>query len=163
MRTRLWYFNPKILNRRKYMKINKDIRYAAENTKQDIKTLSNEVNFQQFVVKQNEKLQAEQFNSLMKHIDDTGNRLSKSQNLRDLAKFKSLVKQFVKEAVDYGLQLKKDQSWDQFGQGKDLNIVKIMDEKLISLTEEVMNKESSHLNLLNKIGEIKGMLINLYT
>lgn len=145
------------------MKINKDIRYAAENTKQDIKTLSNEVNFQQFVVKQNEKLQAEQFNSLMKHIDDTGNRLSKSQNLRDLAKFKSLVKQFVKEAVDYGLQLKKDQSWDQFGQGKDLNIVKIMDEKLISLTEEVMNKESSHLNLLNKIGEIKGMLINLYT
>jgi len=145
------------------MKINKDIRYAAENTKQDIKTLGNEVNFQQFVVKQNEKLQAEQFNSLMKHIDDTGNRLSKSQNLRDLAKFKSLVKQFVKEAVDYGLQLKKDQSWDQFGQGKDLNIVKIMDEKLISLTEEVMNKESSHLNLLNKIGEIKGMLINLYT
>ncbi|PKG22454.1 YaaR family protein [Niallia nealsonii] len=145
------------------MKINKDIRYAAENTKQDIKITSNEVNFQQFVVKQNEKLQAEQFSSLMKHIDDTGNRLNKSQNLRDLAKFKSLVKQFVKEAVDYGLQLKKDQSWDQFGQGKDLNIVTVIDEKLISLTEEVMNKESSHLNLLNKIGEIKGMLINLYT
>ncbi|GKU85040.1 YaaR family protein [Niallia sp. NCCP-28] len=145
------------------MKINKDIRYAAENTKQDIKIASNEVNFQQYVVKQNEKLQAEQFSSLMKHIDDTGNRLSKSQNLRDLAKFKSLVKQFVKEAVDYGLQLKKDQSWDQFGQGKDLNIVKVIDEQLISLTEEIRDKESSHLNLLNKIGEIKGMLINLYT
>jgi len=145
------------------MKINKDIRYAAENTKQDIKIASNEVNFQQFVVKQNEKLQAEQFSSLMKHIDDTGNRLSKSQNLRDLAKFKSLVKQFVKEAVNYGLQLKKDQSWDQFGQGKDLNIVKVIDEKLVSLTEEVMQKESSHLSLLHKIGEIKGMLINLYT
>ncbi|MFT8322607.1 MAG: YaaR family protein [Bacillus sp. (in: firmicutes)] len=145
------------------MKINKDIRITAEGTKQDIKNEQTGAKFQELVMKQNQKLQTGQLSTLIKNIDDAGKRLGRSQTLKELTKFKSLVKKFVKEAVGYGLELKKDQSWNQFGQGKDLNIVQVIDEKLIELTEEVMNKEKSSLTILNKIGEIKGMLINLYT
>lgn len=45
----------------------------------------------------------------MKNIDDIGNRLGRSQNLKDLTKYKSLVKQFVKEAVELGMKVKKRQ------------------------------------------------------
>ena len=41
-----------------------------------------------------------------------GNKLGEYQNLKDITKYKSLVKQFVKEAVECDLQVKKDNSWD---------------------------------------------------
>lgn len=144
------------------MKINKDIRVSTDATKQEIKSGQAEMKFRELVTKQSEKLKTGQLQTLIKSIDDTGNRLGRSQNLKDLNKFKSLVKQFVKEAVDYGIGLKKDKSWDHFGQGRDLSVVQVVDEKLVELTEEVMSKEKNGLNILGKIGEIKGLLINIY-
>lgn len=144
------------------MKINKDLRISTEGTRQEIKSGSSEIRFQELVLRQNEKLQTNQLNALLKNIDDIGTRLSKSQNLKDLTKYKSLVKQFMKETVDYGLELKQNKSWDQLGQGRDLNTIKVIDEKLIQLTEEVRKKESRGLAILDTIGEIKGLLINIY-
>lgn len=89
------------------MKINKDIRVSTDATKQEIKSGQVETKFRELVTRQSEKLQSGQLQTLIKSIDDTGNRLGRSQNLKDLNKFKSLVKQFVKEAVDYGIGLKK--------------------------------------------------------
>lgn len=43
-----------------------------------------------------------------------------------------------------------------------MSVVQVVDEKLVELTEEVMSKEKNSLNILGKIGEIKGLLINIY-
>lgn len=145
------------------MKINKDIRIGTEGAKIELKGNTSETKFRGLVQQQNEKLKVEQLNDLIKNIDDMGNVLGRSQNLKDLTKYKSLVKQFVKEAVEYGLQVKKDNSWDQFGQGRDLNTVQVIDDKLVELTEEVISKDKSGIKILDKIGEIKGLLINIYT
>jgi len=145
------------------MKINKDIRLNSEGTRIETKGSLGNSKFRGYVQQQNEKLKVEQLQNLMKNIDDTGNRLGRSQNLKDLTKYKTLVKQFVKEAVEFGMQVKKDNSWDQFGQGRDLNVVQVIDDKLVELTEEVIAKEKNSLNILDKIGEIKGLLINIYT
>jgi len=145
------------------MKINKDIRFSTEGTRIDLKGTVNDTKFRGLVQQQNEKLKVGQLQNLMKNIDLMGSKLGKSQNLKDLTKYKSLVKQFVKEAVEYGLQVKKDNSWDQFGQGRDLNTVQVIDDKLVELTEEIMVKEKNGLRILDRIGEIKGLLINLYT
>ena len=145
------------------MKINKDIRFSTEGTRIDLKGTVNDTKFRGLVQQQNEKLKVGQLQNLMKNIDLVGSKLGKSQNLKDLTKYKSLVKKFVKEAVEYGLQVKKDNSWDQFGQGRDLNTVQVIDDKLVELTEEIMAKEKNGLRILDRIGEIKGLLINLYT
>lgn len=145
------------------MKINKDIRINSEGTRIEAKGSLSGSKFQGYVQQQNEKLKVEQLQTLMKNIDDIGNRLGRSQNLKDLTKYKSLVKQFVKEAVEFGMEVKKDSSWDQFGQGRDLSVVHVIDDKLVELTEEVITKEKNSLNILDKIGEIKGLLINIYT
>lgn len=41
--------------------------------------------------------------------------------------------------------------------------MKEIDDKLIQLTEEMMDQEKPAIDLLERIGEIKGLLINLYT
>lgn len=146
------------------MKINQDLRMKMENIRQDQKQSAGDgAKFYELVQKQGEKMQASQLQGLLKDIDAAGERLARSRTFKDLAKFKTLVKKFVKEAVDFGMELKQSHSWNQFGQGRSLKVVETVDEKLSELTDELMKKEESSIDILGKVGEIKGLLINLYT
>ena len=42
-------------------------------------------------------------------------------------------------------------------------IVKEVDKALIDLTNSVLDKEKNSLDILSRVGEIKGLLINMYT
>lgn len=100
---------------------------------------------------------------MLSDIEVFGKKLTKSRNLKDLARFKGLVKRFVKETVDNGLNIETSRSFDIYGNTRTLALVKALDEKLIELTEDMMNQEKPSIDLLERIGEIKGLLINLYT
>lgn len=118
--------------------------------------------FSELVVKQGTKLQSEQLTRLIGDISSTGERLAKSRSLRELARFKMLVKRFLQEAVNYGLETKQNHTWNRFGEGRRLKIVETIDQHLIELTEDLLNEEKQTIDLLEKIGEIKGLLVNLY-
>jgi uncharacterized protein len=146
------------------MKINHDVRVGMDKIRNETKTASTSTNqFAQYVVQQEKKLQTEQLHRLMMEIDEVGERLSRSRNFKDLAKFKTLVKRFVREAVEFGMDLRQSHTFNQFGEGRRLNIVETIDEKLVELTETVLQKEKQSIDVLDQIGEIKGLLINLYT
>lgn len=145
------------------MKINQDIHIGRNQaqTRQVQQQATN--NFGSLVVKQGQKMQTEQLTRLLGDISTAGDRITKSRNLRDLAKFKMLIKRFLKESVSFGMELKQSHTWNRFGEGRRLKIVDTIDEKLIELTEDILNEEKDSVDLLAKIGEIKGLLINLYT
>ena len=145
------------------MKINQDIHIGRNQaqTRQVQQQATN--NFGSLVVKQGQKMQTEQLTRLLGDISTAGERITKSRNLRDLAKFKMLIKRFLKESVSFGKELKQSHTWNRFGEGRRLKIVDTIDEKLIELTEDILNEEKDSVDLLAKIGEIKGLLINLYT
>ncbi|KUP04239.1 hypothetical protein Q73_16255 [Bacillus coahuilensis m2-6] len=146
------------------MKINQDIRVGIDSSRLDTKqSPPNGRSFQSLVRTEGQKLQAEQLAKMFGDIEQAGARLARSRNARDLAKYKNLVKKFVEEAVEYGFDLKQSHTWNQFGEGRHLKIVRQIDEMLISLTEDLLDKEKPALHILNKIGEVKGLLINLYT
>jgi uncharacterized protein YaaR (DUF327 family) len=145
------------------MKISQDLRLNMDKVKQDFKPTINGGNkFYELVQKQDQKVQAEKIQELLNEISLAGGRLAQSRSFKDLAKFKTLVKRFVKDASEFGLELKNSHSWNQFGQGKSLSIVKVIDNKLIELTDEMVESEGKSIDILSKIGEIKGLLINLY-
>lgn len=146
------------------MKINQDIRLNTDKIRSEQKgTTNTSLKFNELVQKQDQKMQIGQLQNLLKDIESAGERLSRSRTFKDLSKYKTLVKKFVKEAVDFGMDLKQSHSWNQYGQGRSLKIVETIDEKLVELTEGVLEKEGNSIDLLGKIGEIKGLLINLYT
>jgi len=118
--------------------------------------------FGQMVTKQVDKLHGEQFTKLIGDISSAGDRIAKSRNLRDMAKFKMLVRRFLKDAVESGFELKQSHTWNQYGEGRQLKIIKTIDEKLIELAEDLLDEESTAVDLLGKIGGIKGLLISLY-
>lgn len=145
------------------MKVNSDYRTGLEKHQhgQFQKTQSGN-QFGKMVVKQGEKLHNEQITRLLGDITAAGDRMARSRNLRDMAKFKMLVRRFLKEAVETGLDLKESHTWNQYGEGRRLKVVQTIDEKLVELAQDLLDEEKNAVDLLGKIGEIKGLLINLY-
>lgn len=145
------------------MKINQDLRMNLNTNRSDLRPANQNGNrFGEMVVKQGSKMQSEQLTRLMGDISAAGDRVARSRNLRELARFKMLVKRFLQETVEHGLEMKQSQSWNRFGEGRRLKIVETIDDRLVELAEDILNEEKESIDLLAKIGEIKGLLINLY-
>lgn len=146
------------------MKISQEMRTQLDSAqKQSGKPMQGRANFDSIVQSQSRQLQEAQLDQLMKTISSQGERVARFRSFRDLAKYKRLIKDFVKESVQYGMNLKHSHSWNQHGQTRKLTIVEEVDEKLAELTDAVMDQEKKSIDLLGIIGEIKGLLINLYT
>jgi len=145
------------------MKINHELRMNPALARQDVRS-NREANnrFGDVLLKQDSKMQSEQLTRLLGDISTAGDRVAKSRSLRELARFKRLVKRFMEETVQYGIETKNAHTWNRFGEGLRLKIVETIDENLVQLAEDLLNEEKETIDLLDKIGEIKGLLINLY-
>ncbi|WP_068675871.1 YaaR family protein [Oceanobacillus sp. Castelsardo] len=103
----------------------------------------------------------QELDNMMKNISLQGEKLARSRNFKELAKFKKMIKSFLGETVSGGLRIKKEQSFNRNGSNH-LTLIKQVDEKLIELTEQIMSQEKKTVDILGLIGEIKGLLINIY-
>lgn len=147
----------------KELKINRDLRMDLNARKNDLRTNNqNASRFGDMVVKQGSKMQTEQLTRLMGDISAAGDRVARNRSLRELTRFKMLVKRFLQETVDHGMEMKQSHTWNRFGEGRRLKIVETIDEHLVELAKELLEEEKETIDLLDRIGEIKGLLINLY-
>jgi uncharacterized protein YaaR (DUF327 family) len=146
------------------MKIEQETRLGINNKQPEQKTINTKSSsFTSLVETQRQKLQYNQLENMMGELDNAGERLVRSRTFKDLAKYKTMVKKFMKETVDFGMNLKQSHSWNQYGEGRKLKLVETIDQHLVDLTDEFLKKDKSSIDLLGKVGEIKGLLINLYT
>ncbi len=118
--------------------------------------------FSSFMSKSQSKLQLESLNQFMTRLETQGQILAKQRTLENLRDYKKMVKGFIEEAITYGLQLSEKQSYHTNGSMKSHQIVEIIDQKLLELHDEVINNEEQGIEVLRLVGEIKGLLINLY-
>ena len=121
------------------------------------------ISFTEVMGKKREEVLYAKMTKMMQDIEDQGKILSKSQTVEDLKRYKKLVKEFMEDAVNNGLKLEEQRGFNRRGRTKVYKIVKEVDKKLIDLTNAVLDKEKNGLNILNLVGEIKGLLINMYT
>lgn len=140
------------------MKVNNEFRIAQEKIIKGLPAANHEkISFQDVFTARQLKLTREELQSYLIYIDEVGERLRRSRSFQDLARYKRLIKHFIQIAVDSGLALEKHPS-----QNRLLQLIETIDQKLLELTDEVFYKEKDNLRLLALIGEIKGLLINLY-
>jgi uncharacterized protein len=146
------------------VKISQDLLKQVDTSQKNIRTREpNQLSFDKLVQSQTQKMQHTELQKLMQDITMQGDRLARYRSFKDLVKFKRLIKRFVQEAVTNGMDLQKSLSFSYTGSSRSLTLVKQIDEKLLEVTEEIMSQEKKTVDLLGLIGEIKGLLINLYT
>ncbi|MBS4219328.1 YaaR family protein [Bacillus sp. FJAT-49711] len=121
------------------------------------------VRFSEVMAKGRENIVYERMAKLRQDIEAQGQKLAKSQTIEDFKKYKQLVKSFMEDAVKNGLQLEEQRGLDWRGRTKVYKIVKEVDKKLIDLANTVLDKEEKGLEILSLVGEIQGLLINIYT
>lgn len=129
--------------------------------KQPVDSKSNET-FANLVRKTQSNLHRESLNQLMNQVDLQGQRLSNQRTLENLRDYKNSVKKFIGESLNYGLQLSEKQSFQPGGSIKTHQLIEVIDQKLLDMNDEVLDKEKNGIDTLRMVGEIKGLLVNLY-
>lgn len=100
---------------------------------------------------------------LMEEISKQGKKISKKMDVRDMKKYRSLVKDFLNEVVNRSHEFSRENFLDKKGRHRVYGIIKLVDKNLDELATELMKEEKDHITILNKIGEIKGLLLDIFT
>jgi uncharacterized protein len=124
---------------------------------------TNNASFQKIINTYSKEITKDHFQQILQEVDQQGQRLSENPTFTELRKYKDLVKRFMGEVTKNGVGLYQTESWDPYGGNKTLKTIQVLDSKLMELTDHVLNQQNTGLSILDRIGEIKGLLINLYT
>jgi len=128
----------------------------------DREKIQGEVNFSDMLDDAAESTQKTNLKKILADIDRQGMALKSSPTFENLVKYKKLVKLFLDEAVKTVYKRFEDRSWDYRGRHKIYVLIKKTNLKLIELTEAILDKEQPNINLVSKLDEIRGLLIDLY-
>lgn len=105
----------------------------------------------------------ERLNGLMEQITVQGEKLAKKRDVRDMKKYRGLIKEFMNEIINRSHEFSRENFLDRKGRHRVYGIIRLVDENLDELAKELMKDEQDHLSILAKIGEIRGLLLDIFT
>ena len=111
---------------------------------------------------ENNELQ-EKLSSLMKDIEEQGSKIAKHMDIKDMKRYRSLVKEFMNEVTTRSHEFSRENFLDRRGRHRVYGIVKEVDKSLDDLAQELLKDEKDNLAILNKIDDIRGMLLDIST
>ncbi len=101
--------------------------------------------------------------SLLNEISDQGKKISKKTDIRDMKRYRELIKTFLNEVVYRSHQFSRENFLDRRGRHRVYGIVKLIDQNLDELAEELLKDEKDNIAILNDIDEIRGLLLDILT
>lgn len=126
------------------------------------KEVKNEGDFKFTLLSKIEESELQQkLNSMINEITEQGNKIGKHMDIKDMKKYRELVKGFMNEIVTHSHKFSRENFLDKRGRHRVYGIVKLVDKNLDELAQELINEEKNHINILGKIDEIKGLLLDL--
>lgn len=100
---------------------------------------------------------------LMEEITMQGEKLSKKHDVKDMRKYRGLVKEFMNEVVSRSHSFSRENFLDRKGRHRVYGIIRRVNETLDELAQELVKDEKDNLSILSKIGEIRGLLLDIFT
>ena len=95
--------------------------------------------------------------ALMQDITVQGNRIAEHMDIRDMKRYRGLIKDFLNEVVY------RENFLDRRGRHRVYGIIRLIDSNLDELASELVEDEKDHLSILARIGEIRGLLLDILT
>ncbi|MBO4617336.1 MAG: YaaR family protein [Lachnospiraceae bacterium] len=109
-----------------------------------------------------EDLQA-RLSTLMEEITMQGERISKKKDIKDMRKYRSLIKDFMNEIVSRSHSFSRENFLDRKGRHRVYGIIRLVDETLDELAQELMKEQKDNITILQKIGDIRGLILDIFT
>ena len=80
-----------------------------------------------------------------------------------MKRYRGLIKEFMNEIINRSHSFSRENFLDRKGRHRVYGIIRLVDENLDELAKELMKDEKDHLAILSKIGEIRGLLLDIFT
>ena len=110
-----------------------------------------------------EKDLQEKLNSMMEEITVQGDKISKHMDIKDMKKYRELVKGFLNEVVSRSHEFSRENFLDRRGRHRVYGVVRLVDKNLDDLAGELVKDEKDHLAIISKIDDIRGLLLDIST
>lgn len=101
--------------------------------------------------------------ALLERLDAIGRRLAANFSIYDLKEYKDTLRNFLKETLGKAYQLKSESGWSRQGRPKLFLSLELIDQELEALSQMVLSKQKDPLRILEKLGQIRGLLVDLYS
>lgn len=110
-----------------------------------------------------EKDLQKKLSSMMQEITDQGEKIAKHMDIKDMKRYRELVKGFLNEVVNRSHQFSRENFLDRRGRHRVYGIVKLVDKNLDDLASELVKDEKDHLEIVGRIDDIRGLLLDITT
>ncbi|MDY4697100.1 YaaR family protein [Selenomonas montiformis] len=121
-----------------------------------------ETDFSAELLEQNGRVTSEQMDKLLRQIDEQGARLSRTPTYDELKSYRTLIRNFVGEAVNSMYELHTQAGWDRMGRQKVYTTVRKIDKKLEEMAEKIRLGQADQLDVAASHDVIRGLLVDLY-
>lgn len=101
-------------------------------------------------------------NLLLEEINAQGQKIADRMDIRDLRQYRVLITEFMNEIVSRSHKFSRENFLDRRGRHRVYGIVKKVNDTLDQLAQELLSSEKKQLNILGKIDEIRGLLLDIF-
>ena len=105
----------------------------------------------------------ERLTAMMEEITMQGEKLAKHRDVKDMKRYRGLIKEFLNEIVNRSHEFSRENFLDRKGRHRVYGIIRLVDKNLDELAQELVKDEKDNLSILEKIGEIRGLLLDIFT
>jgi len=142
------------------MKIS-DVLAARFNEAQAVKERPNQVDFSFTLNRLSDEGLAERLQELIGEITTQGKRLTEHMDINDLKRYRSLITDFINEVTTHSHEFSRENYLDRRGRHRVYGIVRLVNEDLDKLAQDLLSKEKDRITILERVDEIQGLLLDL--
>lgn len=100
---------------------------------------------------------------MVEKITEQGNKIAEHMDIRDVRFYRSMISDFMGEVVANSHKYSRENFLDRKGRHRVYGIVRAVNQKIDALVNELMRAEKNHMEILEKVGEIQGLLLDILT
>ena len=104
----------------------------------------------------------ERLSGLMADIVTSGERIKKHMDVRDMRKYRELIKSFLNEVVNRSHGFSREIFLDRRGMHRVYGIIRLIDQNLDELAQQLIAEEKDAIAILNSVDEIRGLLMDIF-
>ena len=136
-------------------------RYTARGSDARRADESEALHFRRTLTQLTDEMFVARMKELKEKIDDQGKKLADKVDVKEYEKYRKLIREFIDEIVSNGYTFTREDAYATRGRHRYLATVKIVDERLDELGKEVMKDNADIIEILGKIDDIRGLLLDL--
>ena len=104
---------------------------------------------------------AQRLTLMMEEITMQGKKLKKHMDIRDMKRYRELIKEFMNEIVNRSHKFSRENFLDRRGRHRVYGMIKLVDQNLDELAAALLADEKDGIDILSKIDEIQGLLLDI--